>query len=54
MKEIDMELFKHLKEIKKLQEVKNNLIMKFEVNAKHHARYTTLQNDLRDIERIKG
>ena len=54
MRELDMELFKHLKEIKKLQDVKNNLIMKFEVNAKDHSRYTSLQNELRDTERIKG
>ena len=54
MRQIDMELLKNLKEIKKLQDFKNNLIMKFEVNAKDHARYTSLQNQLRDIERIKA
>ena len=41
-------------EVKRLQDEKTNLVMKFEVNQKDHAQYVTVKNDLWDVEREKS
>jgi len=48
---MDKVVKKHLIEVKRLQDEKTNLVMKFETNQKDHSRYVNFKNELRDTER---
>lgn len=49
--DLDVEIFKNYEEIKKLQQEKTDIVMKFEVNQKDHSKYVTLNNEIKDTER---
>jgi hypothetical protein len=51
LRKMDKVVKKHLIEVKRLQDEKTNLVMKFETNQKDHSRYVNFKNELRDTER---